>query len=391
MSVLRVGVVLSAGTWGRRLNAFAADHGAGVEVVMVRDAHAVFESGLQVVCVDDSIVWFDRAMVASAETAGITVVGVRSAGDESSDARLAGLGIAHRMHDTVPPGSMLELVARLRPRDRFEEIVADLVDPDGVCSSGMWVTVGGPPGAGAREIAVGVAAGLAGAGSTVLVDCNECSPGVARRLGLGVQPHVIDAVGLVSAGSDLAAVLAGPAEGLGGGGLRFDVIAGLASPGEWTRFPASAAELLIGACRARWRYTVAVTSPIVEDLHRWVDRYGVSRHLLGSSPVVVGVCEASPRGVLRFAEWLAECQPAGRVVAVVNKVSSSRFVGAEVVDRLVSLCGDRVEVAAVVPFDRRVVAGEWDATLPARGPFTKAVARLVDRLLVDVPAVGVGG
>ena len=48
---------------------------------MVRDAHAVLESGLQVVCTDDTVVWFTRAMVSQAEAAGITVVGVRLAGD----------------------------------------------------------------------------------------------------------------------------------------------------------------------------------------------------------------------------------------------------------------------------------------------------------------------
>ena len=78
--------------------------------------------------------------------------------------------------------------------------------------------------------------------------------------------------------------------------------------------------------------------------------------------------------MLRFVDWLAECQPSSPVVTVVNKVPSSRFSAAEVVEQLRSLCGDRIEVAATVPFDRRVVAAEWDATLPARGPFTRALA-----------------
>ena len=81
-AALRVGAVLSSEDWWRRLNAHAADHGSDVEVVVVRDAHAVLESGLQVVCTDDTVVWFTRAMVSQAEAAGITVVGVRSAGDD---------------------------------------------------------------------------------------------------------------------------------------------------------------------------------------------------------------------------------------------------------------------------------------------------------------------
>ena len=77
--------------------------------------------------------------------------------------------------------------------------------------------------------------------------------------------------------------------------------------------------------------------------------------------------------MLRFVDWLAECQPASTVVTVVNKVPGSRFAAAEVVEQLRSLCGDRIDVVATVPFDRRVTAAEWDATLPARGPFTRAL------------------
>ena len=78
---LRIGVVLSAGEWWRRLHAHAADHGSDVEVVVVRDGRAVLESGLQVVCVDDSVVWFTKALAAEVASAGIATVGVRTAGD----------------------------------------------------------------------------------------------------------------------------------------------------------------------------------------------------------------------------------------------------------------------------------------------------------------------
>ena len=60
----------------------AADHGSDVEIVVVRDAEAVMESGLQVVCTDDTVVWFTRSMVSRATAAKITVVGVRSSAGE---------------------------------------------------------------------------------------------------------------------------------------------------------------------------------------------------------------------------------------------------------------------------------------------------------------------
>ena len=140
---------------------------------------------------------------------------------------------------------------------------------------------------------------------------------------------------------------------------------------------------MLAACAEQWSCTVVVTSPIVEDLGRWVDRYAVSRYLLGAAEALVGVCEATPRGVLRFVEWLADAQPISQVRVVVNKAPKSRFIVGEVVEQLRSLCGERVEVVATVPFDRRVSIAEWDAALPAKGPFTRAV-----RVAVNA---GVGG
>ena len=55
-------------------------------------------------------------------------------------------------------------------------------------------------------------------------------------------------------------------------------------------------------------------------------------------------------------------------------------------EQLGSLCGERVEVVASTPFDRRVTAAEWDATLPARGPFTKALAAVTDGLVAGSTA-----
>ena len=60
---------------------------------------------------------------------------------------------------------------------------------------GGVVAVGGPSGSGARELAVGVAAEWSASGwRTLLVDANETTPGVARRLGLGLYPHLLTAV-----------------------------------------------------------------------------------------------------------------------------------------------------------------------------------------------------
>lgn len=376
---MRIGVVLSTREWWRRLHAHAADHSADVEVVVVRDERSVMESGLQVVCTDDTVLWFTRTTVSRAEAAGITVVGVRAAQSSPSDTALESIGLAHRVSDSVPPAALLELLARLRPRESFEDIVAqlDVADDD---DAGRVTIVGGPPGAGAREVAIALAVGLSETASTVLVDCNESSPGVARRLGLQLQPHLLDAADLATGGGDIGPALAVPAPQLPPATLPFAVVAGLPAASEWRRCTTPMVDALLLACRRGWNHTVVTTSPVVEDLRRWVDRYGVSRELLATASRVVGVCEASPRGVLRFVDWLVDAQPTAPVMTVVNKVPGVRYSSNEVGEQLTSLCGDRIEVVASAPFDRRVVAAEWAAALPASGSFTRALQPLVARV-----------
>jgi hypothetical protein len=128
---LRVGVILSTAEWWSRLNAYAADHSSNVEVVVVRDAQAVLQSGLQIVCADDSVVWFNRAVAVQAEAVGITVVGIRSAGESTSDQRLAAMGIGHRISDSVAPLAMIELLGRLRPSEPTARRTIDLANLGG--------------------------------------------------------------------------------------------------------------------------------------------------------------------------------------------------------------------------------------------------------------------
>ena len=296
---MRVGVVLSTRDWWRRLHAHAADHSADVEVVVVRDQRSVLESELQVVCTDDTVLWFTRATVSRVEAAGITVVGVRAAQSPASDAALETIGLTHRVSDSVPPAALLELLARLRPRDAFDEIVAQL-DVAADDEAGRVTVVGGPPGAGAREVAIAVAAGLAEDTTTVLVDCNELSPGVARRLGLQLQPHLLDAADLAAGGGDIGPALAVPAPQLPRATLPFAVVAGLPAASEWRRCTTQMVEALLLACRRRWNHTVVTTSPIVEDLRRWVDRYGVSRELLATSQPGRGRLRSDPTGRASF-------------------------------------------------------------------------------------------
>ena len=166
----------------------------------------------------------------------------------------------------------------------------------------------------------------------------------------------------------------------------FDTIVGLPTAVEWDRLTVRGVDRVLDAARSSYDLTVVCTSPVIEDLRRWVDRYAVSRHVLSvAADVTVGVCEASPRGVLRFLDWLVEYaalsgDPLTRVPVIINKLPAGRTVFGEIVGQLHAISGTRVDVIGGVPFDRRVQRAEWNANAPSRGPYTKAVAHLARQL-----------
>ncbi len=376
----KVGATL--GGWSRELRSYAADHAPDLDVVLVRDQRGATDPQLVVVCLDLSTVWVTRPFVDAVRSSGTTIVGIFS--NDTEQCQWTDWDVRHQLRADVAADAMVYLLESLRPRNPLPPLENpaghDLAEPIG---AGGLIAVGGPSGSGAREVAIGIADRLAGCGSTVLVDCSETGGTVATRVGYAEHPNLLAAVPVAASSGDLVRVVSGPAPGRPR--LPFDVIGGLPSGAEWNRVSPSAVLALLHACRQRWSTVVAVTGPTVEDLRRWADRYGVSREILGTTPTVVGVCAASPKGVLAFAEWLGDARPSAVVQVVVNKVpAGSAFVRGEVFDRLRSLCGDRIELVGALPWDRRVVRAEWDAALVRRGPYSKALDQTVAALALEV-------
>jgi hypothetical protein len=117
-----------------------------------------------------------------------------------------------------------------------------------------------------------------------------------------------------------------------------------------------------------------------------VPRYEVARRCLERSTVVVGVCDASPLGVLRFLDWLTEAAPlapGGAVDVVLNKAPRSADQRGQLHEQLVEVGGDRIRSITPVPRDRRVERAAWDAALVGRGSFLRAV-RAAAAELVEV-------
>ena len=277
------------------------------------------------------------------------------------------------------------LLDRLRPAD---DPVTGRRSADGehvvhAGERGAIVAVGGASGSGAREIAIALAAAFAGRGlATLLIDVNETTPGVARRLGLGVYPHLLTALDRLRAENahGIDAALADRVVG-----LPFDVIVGLPTPRDWDRVVSNDLEALLEVCCDRWDRVVVTTSPLIEDLQRWGDRFGISRRALSIADAVVGCAEPSPRGVLRYLDWLADLSGLGSTaITVLNKSPRTRRVSSEATRQLRDVGGALIDDVVGVPLDRAVAAAEWDGVLVKRGPFTKAIASIrgeVDRVL----------
>ncbi|MDP9389765.1 MAG: hypothetical protein M3Q48_18075 [Actinomycetota bacterium] len=401
MRELSVGVVFSARPWRAELQRYVRDHVVGVALRLVRDPRVGMDEDIDAMVVDDEASFLTPTYVAALRARAVRVVGVYdpAASDDAGRVYLERLGV-----DLVLPLGCgpEELVAALRTvvpeagvDQRFGELVAGLdldVDPR---SAGTVVAVGGPAGAGATEVAVALAAAVAERRSVVLVDVDEVNPGVARRLGLSLHPHLLDALDAVhhvpepgAEGADpLLDALARPALAAAER-LAFDVVVGLANREDWALARGGDVAALLDALRARWAAVVVNLGPHLEDLSRWVDRFGASRGALGVADAVVGVCEASPRGLLRFLDWLAEASPlvpSRPVHALVNRVPRSPFKAAEVVERLRTDAGGRLASVNLAPEDPAVRTAEWAAELVGGRRFRRAVAALEERIFAPAP------
>jgi hypothetical protein len=277
------------------------------------------------------------------------------------------------LEEAMPPEDIVFLLDRLRPIAGPARRAHSPVLEERRRSEDSVVAVGGPSGSGARELAVELAAHWAWSGrATLLVDANETTPGIARRLGLGLYPHLLTAIDRCRA-EGVAGVEAALADQVTP--LPFDVIVGLATPRDWDRLVAHDVDGLLATCAAAWERVVVATGPLIEDLQRWGDRFATSRRVLGMAHVVAGTCEPTPRGVLRYLDWIADAsQLADDVLTVLNKVPRSKRVASEAAQQLIDVGGALVDDVIELPFDRSVAEAEWDGRLVARGRYHKAVA-----------------
>ena len=394
---INVGVALSPRDWRGSLQRHCRDHEADLVVHLLHEGRDAFDVGVDVVLVDDDTSWLSAPFVNQARDLGVSLVGLFDPAEADGHGRqhLQRLGVSCQVSADLVAQELVDLVRVQQPDSatagRFEAMTSELSKRRPVAERSI-VAVGGPAGAGATEVSVAVAQSLGRAAQRpVLVDVDETHPSLARRLGLGLHPHLLTAVDVVRGEASSADGLADePVDqvrfetclahsALGRSGLPFDVITGLATRDDWSLVRAEDIGELLTELSAHWPVVVARLGPQLEDLSRYVDRFEVSRVAAARADRVLAVCDGSPTGLLRFVDWLVDALSLigdAPMDVVVNRASPSGSATQQLVDQLREIAGDRLGQIAVVPRDRRVGRAAWDASPVMTGPFLRAVGRL---------------
>jgi len=402
-----VGLVASHREWRNELASYVQDHVTGLKIRVLRDPRAV-DDDIDVVLIDDSSTFLNRAALRRLTEAGVRVIGIYDPAEQQGHGQkhLNDLGIDNVAVATIPTAELVELVMRVTDIERTlpdDDELARIVDGSTTIAArtthtpsregrGVLFAVGGPAATAAVEVAVGLAASLSvGDRSTLVIDVDEVTPAVAARLGYRLEPTVLDASDIVRHGdADLTGTLTTATDGAKGH-VPFHVIAGIANPDDWELLGRSRCDELLEATQTQWRHVVAVCGPRLEPMPHGVERFGASQAAIGAADVAIGMVEPTPVGILHALDWLIEARRLrhGRPVWIAfaghPKSSVQR---ADLVDTLRREAGDSLIAGIVfVPLDSRVTGACWDARLVTGGRFARSMDSLAGALVPGGPGV----
>jgi MinD-like ATPase involved in chromosome partitioning or flagellar assembly len=388
-----VGVVATPQEWRREFTFHVRDH-VPATALIVKSLHDPAEAfdDVDVIVVDDTLGFLTPLQVVALHDQGVRLVGVYDPTGRRGKGRetLERLGVDAVVSISGDPAALVDAVADLpaghrRARRNGRDIAPVLPVAAGGGQASVVITVGGGSDSpGRTETAVAIARSIALRGSrVVLVDLDEHNPSLARRLGFGLTPNVLDALAAVAAGADLSAAVARRGA-IGGGEVGFDVVAGLVNPGDWAQLH-DVSRLLDAAGRA-WPYVVVDTGGVcsADQMPPGGVRNAATRVALRQADHVVAVCNGTRSGALRLFDWAASAAELvdSAVTLAVNRAPREGFRRGELVDQIITtlpaqLCGD----IEFIPPDPRLAAADWEAAPPTDGPFLTAVDSLVDRMM----------
>src|SRR5205823_8287125 len=138
-----------------------------------------------------------RALVGDVRARGRAVLGVYDREERASRKHLVTLGVdAIVESDAGVDGFVRAIIGAAGKRP--EQAAEPPRPADG--RAGSLVVVGGPPGAGRTEVAIGLGAACARRYSVALVDADDVAPSVAQRLHLPIESNLRTAIDAVEHG-----------------------------------------------------------------------------------------------------------------------------------------------------------------------------------------------
>jgi hypothetical protein len=392
MTTTRIAAVATNRPWRVRLQAHVLDHLGDIEFKVMRDPEIIDELRPDVIVIDDSVSLFGDRELRSMIGAGYVVVGVFDPEGLAGrgQAALEALGIEVRLADTLDPSALAEQILHAanqaavrattqpttqRATEQPTTDIEQLFDP---VSHTRLLVVGGPD----TEINVEVACGFADAASSrslpLLTDLNEVDPAVAARLGLRLDPSLIDAVTYATAGKDLTPALGRPVHDAATA-PAFDVLTGLARADDWHQLDPHGVEQVLAHGMAMWDRVIACVGPRLE---RVVRRHDVSRAAVSVADELAIVLRPNPMGLLRGLDWLVQARrirpelPA--VIVFYGRPSKFRQ------QEMVNLLLDRVPTEAIqmiefLPAGASVDKAIWQGTASG-GAFSRTLRGIEQRL-----------
>ena len=114
-----VGLVASHRPWRSELARYVQDHVTGLQVRVLRDPRAV-DGSIDVVVIDDSSTFLNRAAVRRLADAGVHVIGIYDPSEQHGHGQrhLNDLGIDDVAVATIPTAELVELIARVTEIER---------------------------------------------------------------------------------------------------------------------------------------------------------------------------------------------------------------------------------------------------------------------------------